>query len=596
MQTLTLRHLREQGMQWLMGRRTANHMEPRIDEGLRPPGGCRCRPVRHCTMVIVFVLACFGSMMSVASPVLTQSGLVEGVQENGVLVFKGIPFAAPPVGALRWRPPQPPAAWSGIRSANQFAPICVQHGSYPEDAPPERMSEDCLYLNIWVPSNATNGKLPVMVWIYGGGLTNGSASTPLYAGDMLARKGVIVVTANYRLGVLGFLALPALSRESPRHVSGNYGLLDQLAALRWVHHNIGAFGGDPKRVTVFGQSSGSISISALTTSPLAKGLFQRVIGESGGLFEPINLAPGFKLADAEQAGTAFVARTGARTLQALRAIPATKIIKTRFIPQAATIDGYVLPRAPYDAYREGKQMDVDLLIGSNANEGRLFLADKRITAANLTEQLDNDFSGPVVTLVGPGQVANDPEARAAFVKFEGEMRFGWDMWTWARLQSEAGNHHVFLYRFTQSSPYRSGDKYFDRGASHGMEMPYVFDHLDQQRLPWTSEDKRLASVMSTYWTNFAKSGDPNGVGLPAWPPFTTSNPQAMLLGETIAPGPVPDEVELQHIGRLYWTARFVAQHAYVLLATIALGMLALIAGIIRLVRRRLRRLSMGVGT
>ena len=581
-------------MSWLMIHRSTGPLETSAGVDSRPRIGWYWRYFLHRRLWCVAVLALLGSSVSVATPVRIDSGLIEGMQENGVTVFKGIPFAAPPIGLLRWRAPQAPAAWSGVRSVNQFAPICMQHGSYPEDAPPERMSEDCLYLNIWVPPHATGGPLPVMVWIYGGGLMNGSASTPLYVGDMLARKGVIVVTTNYRLGVLGFLALPDLSRESPQHVTGNYGLLDQLAALRWVQRNIGAFGGDPTRVTVFGQSSGSISISALTTSPLAKGLFQRAIGESGGLFEPVDLA-GYKLVDAEQAGRTFVARSGARTLQDLRAMPAEEVIKTRFNPHLV-IDGYALPEAPYDAYRGGRQNNIDLLVGSNAREGQLFLADQTITAANLDAVLDSDFSRPIVSLVGPGSVANDGEARLAFVRFEGEMRFGWDMWAWARLQAHAGRRRVFLYRFAQSPPYRAGDKYYGWGASHGMEMPYVFDHLDQQALPWTLADRRLASVMSTYWTNFAKSGDPNGAGLPTWPAFTASNPQAMLLGEAIAPGSIPDVTDLRRINRLYWTARFVAHHAYALLALIALGVLALVVGIVKFVRRRYRRLSKRVST
>lgn len=552
----------------------------------------RAKAPRHpflalCIIVFVVAMAGLGSPALLAA-IPTDSGLVEGVQESGNEVFKGVPFAAPPIGPLRWRAPQEPVAWSGVRSADRFAPICMQHGSYPEDAPSEPMSEDCLYLNIWVPPHATGDKLAVMVWTYGGGLMNGSASTPLYAGDKLASKGVIVVTANYRLGVLGFLAHPELSRESPQHVSGNYGLLDQLAALRWVHRNIAAFGGDPARVTVFGQSSGSISISELVASPLSKGLFQRAIGESGGLFEPVELGADFELVEAERTGEAFAAKTGARTLQALRAMPAKELIKTRFNPHAI-IDGYVLPRAPYDAYREGTQNDVDLLIGSNASEGRLFLADQPITAANLTQQLDHDFSSLVVSLVGPGSAANDQQARALFVTFEGEMRFGWDMWEWARLQADAGKRRVFLYRYTQVSPYRVGDKYFGWGASHGMEMPYVFDHLDQQALPWRPQDRRLAAVMSTYWTNFAKSGDPNGPGLPTWPAFAASNGQAMQLGGTIEPGPITDEADLRRIDRLYATARFVARHVYFLLAVTALSLLAMIVGLVRFVVRRFRR-------
>ncbi|AGG88524.1 carboxylesterase/lipase family protein [Rhodanobacter denitrificans] len=582
-------------MQWLTNPRLTDSLEAPAGADICPRGGRWNRHFRHRTLLCLAALAVLGLSVSVATPVRIDSGLVEGMQVNGVTVFKGIPFAAPPIGPLRWRAPQAPAAWTGIRSANQFAPICMQHGSYPEDAPPEPMSEDCLYLNIWVPPHVTGDPLPVMVWIYGGGLMNGSASTPLYAGDMLARKGVIVVTANYRLGVLGFLAHPGLSRESPQRVSGNYGLLDQLAALRWVQRNIGAFGGDAARVTVFGQSSGSISISALTTSPLAKGLFQRAIGESGGLFEPIELASDFKLIDAEQAGRAFLARSGARTLQDLRAMRAEEVIKTRFNPHLV-IDGYALPQAPYDAYREGRQNDVDLLVGSNAREGQLFLVNRTITAANLDEVLDSDFSHPIVSLIGPGSMANDQQARSAFVKFEGEMRFGWDMWAWARLQADAGKRRVFLYRFTKSSPYGVDDKYYGWGASHGMEMPYVFDHLDQQRLPWTPADRRLALAMSTYWTNFAKSGDPNGAGLPVWPPFTTPNSQAMLLGEAIASGPIPDVTDLRRIDRLYGTARFVAHHAYLLFAVTALGVLALIVGIVRFVRKRYRRLSKEVST
>jgi para-nitrobenzyl esterase len=537
--------------------------------------------------ILFFNVVVLGSQAS-AAVVSTESGLVEGVQENGVDVYKGLPFAAAPIGSLRWRPPAPPAAWPAIRSAGQFAPTCMQHGSYPEDAPPEPMSEDCLYLNVWVPRHSPAEKLPVMVWIYGGGLENGSASTPLYAGDKLVLKGVIVVTANYRLGVLGFLAHPDLSAESPQRVSGNYGLLDQIAALGWVQRNIAAFGGDPTRVTLFGQSSGSISISELVVSPLAGGLFQRAIGESGGLFEPVELAGDFQLAGAEQNGQTFVEKTGERTLRALRAMPASELIKLKFNPHAI-VDGYVLPRAPYEAYREGKQNDVDLLIGSNASEGRLFLDDSPISAATFRRQLDRDFSGLIVSLAGPGSPANDQQARASFVTFEGEMRFGWDMWAWARLQSAAARRPVFLYRYMQTSPYRVGDRYFGWGASHGMEMPYVFDHLDQQALPWTPQDRRLASVMSSYWTNFAKSGDPNEKGLPIWTEFTPAHPLAMQLGATIAPGPLADEADLARIDRVYRAARFGNQHIYLIVAVIATIALGMIAGLLRFIAGAIRR-------
>jgi para-nitrobenzyl esterase len=246
--------------------------------------------IRVCITLVAAL--CATAVNPQAAPVMTDAGAVEGVAEGEIVAYKGIPFAAPPVGDFRWREPQPVAPWTGVRNADHFSPVCVQRGIYPDDAPPEPMSEDCLYLNVWTAAGTGQGvRLPVMVWIYGGGLVNGTASTPLYDGAALARRGVIVVTANYRLGALGFLAHPDLTRESSNHLSGNYGLLDQLAALKWIQRNIAAFGGDPANVTVFGQSSGAISISILTVSPLARGLFRRAIAQSGGLFEPIEIAP-----------------------------------------------------------------------------------------------------------------------------------------------------------------------------------------------------------------------------------------------------------------------------------------------------------------
>jgi para-nitrobenzyl esterase len=246
-----------------------------------------------------------------ASPVRIESGALQGVDANGLSIYKGVPYAAPPLGELRWREPQPVKPWPGIRKAAAFSPACMQAGvSMPGESPPS-VSEDCLYLNIWTPVRKSNGQLPVLVWIHGGGYTNGSAAMPLYWGDRLAQKGVVVVTIAYRLGPLGFLAHPELTAESRHHSSGNYGLMDQIAALEWVHKNIAAFGGDPERVTIAGQSSGSISVSILMASPLGKGLFQRAIGESGGLFEPLQLAPKYLLVEAEKDGEKFAASLGA---------------------------------------------------------------------------------------------------------------------------------------------------------------------------------------------------------------------------------------------------------------------------------------------
>jgi len=523
-----------------------------------------------------------------AAPVKTEGGMVEGAAQDGVLVYKGIPFAAPPVGALRWRDPQPVVPWSGVKQADKFSPECMQTGAYPPDSPPEPMSEDCLYLNIWKPADAGDAKLPVMVWIYGGGLENGSAATPLYAGDRLAQKGVIVVTLNYRLGVFGFLAHPDLTKESPHHSSGDYGLLDQIAALSWVHRNIAAFGGDPERVTVFGQSSGSISISALTVSPLAKGLFQRAIGESGGLFEPLELAPDLQLAGAEQQGQRFAAHAGAASLQALRGKPAAELMKTHFNP-GLIVDGYALPRAPYDVYRDGRENDVAILIGSNAEEGRIFLTGHRITVADYKQELEQDFPSFLVSLVAPDPGTTDQQALAAFVAFNTDMRFRWDMRAWARLAAGNGRK-VFLYQFERVPPYPEGSPYAGLGATHGMEMPYVFEHLDPS-VPWTAADHALSDALSSYWTNFAKTGDPNGPGLTRWPEYTSADPQMMFLGEAITSGPAQEQRSLTRIGRIYATARFVTRHVYLVAAAAILFLVLLVLALVMGVRhwRRKRR-------
>ncbi|WP_445147044.1 carboxylesterase/lipase family protein [Dyella sp. Tek66A03] len=547
---------------------------------------------RRMTWGLVRVLALFMLATGArAIPVHLDTGLIEGVQEHGLLIYKGIPFAQPPVGELRWRAPLRALPWQGIREADQFSPVCMQSGTYPPDAPAEPTSEDCLYLNVWQPADSGHEKLPVMVWIYGGGLENGSASTPLYAGDKLALKGVIVVTLNYRLGVFGFLSHPELTSEATYHSSGNYGLLDQIAALEWVHRNIAAFGGDPDRVTVFGQSSGAISISALVTSPLAKGLFQRAIGQSGGLFEPMDLAPNFKLAGAEQDGKDFVAEAKAPSISALRKMPAADLMKVSFDPHLI-IDGYALPQSPYEAYQKGQENQASVLIGSNADEGEAFIAGRTINRANFRQELDRSFPDILVRLIGPEPGATDEQARASAAAFQRDMRFRWDMWTWARLGANAGRGKVFLYRFSRVPPFRSGDKYFGWGASHGMEMPYVFDHLEQQPLPWTEQDFRLTAAMTSYWTNFAKTGDPNGPGLPLWPRFDPSSASVMQLSDRMESAPLEDTDALQRIDRVYTTARFVLRHIHVIGAAIIALMLAIIVAIARRFGRRRRRAAM----
>lgn len=505
-------------------------------------------------------------------------------------MFKGVPYAAPPVGRLRWRAPEPANVWSGVRTADAFSPVCPQIGAYPEDSPAEPMSEDCLSLNIWTPAASASQRLPVMVWIYGGGLQNGSGSTPLYSGDRLAERGVIVVTFNYRLGALGFLAHPELNKESKYGSSGNYGLLDQIAALEWVQRNIASFGGDPNQVTIFGQSSGSMSISALVASPLGKGLFRRAIGESGGVFEPVALDPLFTPSGAAEAGQAFARKAGTPNLADLRRLPIEKLVKVPFQPQF-NIDGYVLTKSPYDAYADGKQNNVDVLLGTNTDEGEYFLDKTNVTVANLHAVLGTHFPGWLVRLVGVSSAKNNAEARAAAVAFESDMRFRWDMWNWVRQAAAAKHGKAYLYQFSRRPPFRQGNRNFGLGAAHGAEMPYVFGHLDQESAAWTPGDRGLATAIATYWTNFAKTGNPNAPGLPQWPEFGQAPDQVMSLGDVIGSVRIGDDSRLRNIGRVYAVARFVSNNVYAVFAVIFFAIISMIALVVRTIRRRGRRRS-----
>ncbi|MEQ1930681.1 MAG: carboxylesterase family protein, partial [Parvularculaceae bacterium] len=467
------------------------------------------------------------------------------------------------------------ADW-GVRLADVFSPICPQTGVYPPDAAPEPMSEDCLALNIWTPAAPSAETLPVMVWIYGGGLVNGSGSTPLYWGDRLAARGVVVVTFNYRLGALGFLAHPALNWESAHGGSGNYGLLDQVAALQWVQRNIAAFGGDPDQVTIFGQSSGAMSVSMLIASPMAKGLFRRAIGQSGGVFEPIELDPLFSPAGAAAAGERFAERAGAASLDDLRNLPVETLVTIAFHPQF-NIDGHALTRSPYDAYAAKAQNNVDLLVGANADEGQWFLQNAEVTVENFYEVLTRTFPGWLVSVIGAKPGASDSEARAAAAAFETDMRFRWDMWAWARQAAAAKKGGVYFYQFSKAPPFRDGDVYSGLGAAHGVEMAYAFDHLDQQDIDWPEKDRALAATMAGYWTNFARTGDPNGEGLAAWRDYSAAKDEVMNLGEIIGPVPIPGADRLRRIDQVYTVARVVAHNPYAVIGGVLIAVVAAIA-------------------
>lgn len=489
--------------------------------------------------VMVLAAVLWASLAQAGPVARLDTGRVEGVETGGVRAFLGLPYAQAPVGDLRWRAPRPAVSWKGVRPAAAFASACPQRGVSMPGEPPPKTSEDCLYLNVWTPAKSTR-PLPVIVWIHGGGWTNGATSLPLYAGDALPKRGVVVVSIAYRLGALGFLAHPALSAESGGS-SGDYGLMDQVAALRWVRRNIAAFGGDPGNVTIAGQSAGAMSVSLLMASPDAKDLFHRAIAQSGGVFEPLALATGYLLAKAERDGAAFAEKQGADTAAQLRALP----VEVLTAPDAArlghpVIGARVLPLAPWDAYAAGRQARVPLLLGYNAEEARSLTDLSAIRAASFQADLAKTFGPLPPALLAGYTYSDDTSAQAARGAFERDLRFGWDMWAWARLQARAGAP-AYLYRFSRRPPFPDGSVRAGWGASHFAELWYMFGHLDQEPWAWSAADRRLSATMVDQWVAFARTGDPNGGGRPAWPRFEEADPKALELDDTIIAKPFAPE-------------------------------------------------------
>ncbi len=481
------------------------------------------------------------------APVRTDAGLVSGVvadESAGVRAYKGLPFAAPPVGDLRWKPPQPVPAWEGVRACTAPGPWCPQPRPILGQAP-DRASEDCLYLNVWAPAKTADGRLPVMVWIHGGGFTTGSGGSPLYDGTALARRGAVLVTINYRLGPFGFLAHPLLSKESPEGVSGNYGLLDQVAALGWVRRNIAAFGGDPGCVTIFGESAGSCSVVRLMVSPLAKGLFHRAIGQSGGArgnnrhlrarhegMEPAE-AVGERIAKAlgcdgaDDVLKALRAKTADELLAA--ADPAQGLFGagTKFGP---VVDGWALPDDPDALWQAGKQAAVPFLTGTTADEGTVFV--RRLPARTADEYRRSArtlFGGRADDVLRLFPADGDAEVRAAQASLTTVSAFIAPARALAR--SMAGRQpKTYLYHFTRES--RAG-RFTGLGVFHASEIPYVFDNLTALAGP---KDRDLARVMGDAWVRFARTGDPNGPGLPEWPAYDAAGDRHLEFGDQVKAG------------------------------------------------------------
>lgn len=493
--------------------------------------------VRRC--FVMAILLGGAVLFAATSPlqVNTASGVVEGKQQGQVRAFLGIPYAAPPVGKARWTSPVPAPKWKGVRNATNFGPRCMQSPVYPDMVFRDPgQSEDCLSLNVWTPAKAADAKLPVMVWIYGGGFVSGGTSEPRQDGSTLAKQGVVVVSMNYRLGIFGFLVHPELTAESGHGASGNYGLMDQLAALKWVQQNITGFGGDPGNVTIFGESAGSFSVSAQMTSPLAKGLFHKAIGESGGAFSSSGLRFQPRATREEKDVEQVKSKLGVHSLAELRALPAQRLLDAFFKSNAAfsfgpDTDGYFLPDTPPAIFAAGKQNDVPLLAGWNRDEGsfEVVFSPKKPTLESVKADAQKEFGDKASEFLKLYEAESDPMRAAEDLASD---RFiSWSAWRWMEAQSKTGTQPLYRYRFDLAPPHNAKEP--DTGAYHSAEIEYVFGQLDSKAgMAWRSSDRELSVQMQKYWANFARSGDPNGPGLPEWPKYSAQTGwQVMLLDE-----------------------------------------------------------------
>ena len=495
--------------------------------------------------LLMLISSLTNAQLNTATPrVKIENGTLEGADESGIKTFKGVPFAAPPVGNLRWREPQAVKNWSGIRKADKFGPRAMQLNVFGDmNFRSDGMNEDCLYLNVWTPANTGNEKLPVLVYFYGGGFIAGDGSELRYDGESMARKGIVAITVNYRLGVFGFLSYPELTKESPHHASGNYGLLDQSAALQWVQKNIAAFGGDPKRITIAGESAGSFSVSAQMASPLSKNIIAAAIGESGSL---LGLNPVVNLKDAEKAGTDFATTVKANSLTELRAMPADQVLKATatagFGRFPICVDGYFFPKSPLEIYEKGEQAHVPLLVGWNSQEMvyQMILGQDKPTLENYKkdiEKLYGEKSAEALTIYSD---SNDEEAEQVATDLASDRFIGFSTWKWSNLQSKTGGKPVYRYLYARPRPQMraemgnataglAGGVIKDssankapkmppaRGAVHSAEIEYALGNLPTNRVyDWQPEDYKVSEIMQTFFANFIKTGNPNGLGVPQW--------------------------------------------------------------------------------
>lgn len=511
------------------------------------------RETARLTLLAAAAALVMTAAVSAATPdrVKTADGVVEGsgLQGSGVRAFKGVPFAEAPTGELRWKEPRAPKSWKGVREAKKFGPRCMQAPVFGDmNFRSEGMSEDCLYLNVWTPAKSGKERLPVLVYFYGGGFVAGSGDEPRYDGESMAAKGVVAVTVNYRLGVFGFMAHPELTKESPHKASGNYALLDQAAALRWVRRNVEAFGGDPRRVTIAGESAGSVSVSAQMASPLSKDLIAGAIGESGSIIATLGATP---LSRAEAAGEKFGSELGASSIAAMRALSTQQVFDAATRGGFAsigrfpiTVDGYFFPEDPAAIFASGRQAHVPLLVGWNTEEMSwlALLQGKEPTRENYESVVRALYGENAEEVLKVYPASTRDEVIAAATDLAGDRFIAYSTWKWADLQARTGAARVFRYLYARPRPAMRAEmgnataglaggvvrnqspqppQPPARGAVHSAEIEYALGNLSTNNVyAWTEDDYKVSKLMQEFFANFIKKGDPNGPGLPRWPVAT----------------------------------------------------------------------------
>jgi para-nitrobenzyl esterase len=489
----------------------------------------------------------FAQLNNVNGPtVKVRNGTLEGTYESGIEVFRGVPYAAPPVGKFRWREPQPVKNWTGVRKADKFGPRAMQLPVFGDmNFRSNGMSEDCLYLNVWTPAKSADAKLPVLVYFYGGGFIAGDGSEPRYDGEALSRRGIVSVTVNYRLGVFGFFSYPELTKESPHHASGNYGLLDQAAAIKWVKDNIAQFGGDPNKITIGGESAGSFSVSAQMASPLSRNLIAGAIGESGSL---LGQRPTASLDEAEEAGVKFAKSIDKNSLDALRAMRAEDLLnatsKLGYGSFPVDVDGYFFPQSPLQIFMEGKQAHVPLLVGWNSAEMNyhMILGNKETTVENYTNAVKKMFGDQAAEALKVYNATTDEDVIPVATALASDMFIAYSTWKWSDAASKTGGKPVYRYFFERGRPQMrpemgnataglAGGIIKDTsakktpppppapaGAVHSAEIEYALGNLPTNRVyDWQPQDYQVSTIMQMFFANFIKTGNPNGLGVPYWP-------------------------------------------------------------------------------